>query len=547
MLSAIAARDFGFLAATDLASLLERNLNSWESLDRYRGHPYNWYDTTKRIPLTPRYISTADNGNLAAAFLTAQEGLRDIVQAPLFSPELSRGVVESVRMVEQSLARLQPRGARFVSPALDALESRLVALRRVATRVDGEYGWYTWAAQLDRQAERLPKLLDDVQKSLRLHATEFSTKFELLTSQIVGIKRDADAFLAWMRLLAPEARPASNSSEWQAAFTELSRTLSETISLNRICGLSHEFAPLIERLREAASSAAAGSIGPSPATEWLEEWTSELDRGVEQASLCRDRLDWLGRRYESLALEMDFTLLYNPQRRLFSVGFNLEEGQLDRAHYDLLASEARIASQVAIAKGDVEHRHWFQLGRAATEATPGHRGLLSWGGTMFEYLMPALVSRYVPGSLLERSCAAAVERQIAYGQQRRVPWGISESSFAALGANSDYHYQSFGVPGLGLKRGLSKDLVISPYSTALALAVRPAEACRQFPLPFEGRGRRPVGFLRSRRTIRLNACRKAIVASWSTHTWHIIKGCRWSRSPTRCSIIAYSGVSSVNR
>ena len=174
-------------------------------------------------------------------------------------------------------------------------------------------------------------------------------------------------------------------------------------------------------------------------------------------------------------MEMDFTLLYNPQRRLFSVGFNLEDGRLDRAHYDMLASEARIASLVAIAKGDTEHRHWFQLGRARDRNAPRPRGLLSWGGTMFEYLMPTLFSRYVAGSLLERSCDAAVERQIAYGRQRRVPWGISESAFAAQAANGDYHYQSFGVPGLGLKRGLGKDLVISPYSTALALPVRPAQ------------------------------------------------------------------------
>ncbi len=153
---------------------------------------------------------------------------------------------------------------------------------------------------------------------------------------------------------------------------------------------------------------------------------------------------------------------------------------MDRAHYDMLASEARIASLVAIAKGDAEHRHWFQLGRALTEALPGRVGLLSWGGTMFEYLMPHLFSPNVPGSLLERSCDAAVERQIAYGRQRRVPWGISESAFAAQAANGDYHYQSFGVPGLGLKRGLGKDLVISPYSTALALPIRPAAAVANF-------------------------------------------------------------------
>ncbi|MGE3239998.1 MAG: glucoamylase family protein [Pirellulales bacterium] len=472
VLSVLSARDFGFISINDLANSLERNLGSWERLDRYRGHPFNWYDTVTRQPLKPRYVSTADNGNLAAAFLTAREGLADIVGAPLFSAELAAGVVESVRLVEESLARLQPRGARFVSPALDALESRLVALRKAAsTRVESDLGWYAWADQLDKLAARLPKLLEDLQKALRLHATEFSTKFGLLTAHVAGIKQDADAFLPWLTPLVTEVAPAAESAEWRSAIQELTAQLSGPISLRRLSILLVELAPIFERLQVAATESTA---------PWLAGWLAELERSAEQASLSRERLEWLGRRYETLALEMDFTLLYNAQRRLFSVGYNLEEGQLDRAHYDLLASEARTASQVAIAKGDADHRHWFQLGRAVTEATHGHRGLLSWGGTMFEYLMPALVSRYVPGSLLERSCAAAVERQIAYGRQRRVPWGISESSFAALGANSDYHYQSFGVPGLGLKRGLSKDLVISPYSTALAVLVRPAEACANF-------------------------------------------------------------------
>jgi cyclic beta-1,2-glucan synthetase len=181
-----------------------------------------------------------------------------------------------------------------------------------------------------------------------------------------------------------------------------------------------------------------------------------------------------------MALEMDFSLVYNHQRRLFHVGYNLEDGKPDRAHYDLLASESRIASLIAIAKGDVDHRHWFQLGRALTRTGSGIKSLLSWGGTMFEFLMPALFTRDVEGSLLDQSCRAAVERQISYGRHRRVPWGISESAFAAQGTNSDYQYQSFGVPGLGLKQGLSKDLVISPYSTALAAMIDPAAAVRNF-------------------------------------------------------------------
>ena len=126
-------RNFGFVGVIDLVVLLERNLDNWESLDRYRGHPFNWYDTTTRTPLQPRYVSTADNGNLAASFLATAQGLNDVQDAPLFSSALADGVVDTVRLTEESLARLQPRGARFVSPALNALESRFAALRKAAS------------------------------------------------------------------------------------------------------------------------------------------------------------------------------------------------------------------------------------------------------------------------------------------------------------------------------------------------------------------------------------------------------------------------------
>lgn len=486
VLSAIAARDFGFISVIDLASALERNLDNWESLDRHRGHPFNWYDTTTRVPLQPRYISTADNGNLSAAFLAAHGGLRDVISAPVFSTELARGVIESVRLVEESLARLQPRGARFVSPALDALESRLAAIRKAATaKVSERFSWHAWASQLAEEAERLTTLVDDVQKALRLQVSEFAVKVRSLKSHVAGIKRDADEFLTWVCYLNIDELPKDGSAEWRHAIGGLLEQTSKSLNLSDIGELASHSSSVLEHLR---------SIAERTNEQWLSKCAAELQRCGEQAILCRERLRWLMQRYEALALEMDFTLLYNPQRRLFSVGFNLDEGQLDRAHYDLLASEARTASQVAIAKGDADHRHWFQLGRAVTEAGHGLRGLLSWGGTMFEYLMPVLLTEYVPGSLLECSCAAAVERQIAYGRQKRVPWGISESAFAALGANSDYHYQSFGVPGLGLKRGLSKDLVISPYSTALALAVKPSEACANFRYLAQEGSEGPWGF-----------------------------------------------------
>ncbi|MHB8992453.1 MAG: GH36-type glycosyl hydrolase domain-containing protein, partial [Chloroflexota bacterium] len=187
------------------------------------------------------------------------------------------------------------------------------------------------------------------------------------------------------------------------------------------------------------------------------------------------RLDRLIARVEGLADAMNLRFLYDPKRRLFTIGYNVSDRRFDSSYYDLLASEARIASLVAIARGDVPAEHWFALGRTFGKAQ-GHRVLFSWSGTMFEYLMPMLLTRSYRHTLLEEALREAVGLQVDYGRQQGVPWGISESAFAATDVNQIYQYQAFGVPGLGLKRGLADDLVVAPYATVLALAVAPEAA-----------------------------------------------------------------------
>jgi cyclic beta-1,2-glucan synthetase len=181
----------------------------------------------------------------------------------------------------------------------------------------------------------------------------------------------------------------------------------------------------------------------------------------------------------SLAGEMDFGFLLDRERRLLSIGYRVADGQLDPSCYDLLASEARLASFVAIAKGDVASRHWFRLGRAVTPIGPG-AALISWSGSMFEYLMPSLVMRAPAGSLLEQTARLVVRRQIAYGAELDVPWGVSESAYNVRDLELTYQYSNFGIPGLGLKRGLGENAVIAPYATALAAMVDPAAAARNF-------------------------------------------------------------------
>ncbi|MGB9194338.1 MAG: glucoamylase family protein, partial [Azonexus sp.] len=173
---------------------------------------------------------------------------------------------------------------------------------------------------------------------------------------------------------------------------------------------------------------------------------------------------------------MDYEFLFDKERHLLTIGYNVTERRVDSSYYDLLASEARLCNFVAIAQGQLPQESWFSLGRLLT-GTGGEPALLSWSGSMFEYLMPLLVMPNYENTLLDQTCKAAVARQIEYGKQRGVPWGVSESGYNTVDVHLNYQYRAFGVPGLGLKRGLAEDLVIAPYASALALMVAPEAAC----------------------------------------------------------------------
>ncbi len=221
---------------------------------------------------------------------------------------------------------------------------------------------------------------------------------------------------------------------------------------------------------------------PAAAVAWTRSLRAGLLRLSETATPgVAGRLTELAARCRALADEMPFGFLYDRTRQLFSIGYRVDDiegpGRLDPSYYDLLASEARLASFFAIARGDVPQRHWFRLGRSAVSIA-GTPVLLSWSATMFEYLMPTLLMRSFAGTLLETTNRVAVDRQIQYARLRGVPWGISESAYNVVDRHDTYQYKAFGVPGLGLKRGLADDLVVAPYASALALAIRPQAALR---------------------------------------------------------------------
>ncbi len=262
--------------------------------------------------------------------------------------------------------------------------------------------------------------------------------------------------------------------------------------------LAHQAATVVD-----IAQTLAGMGGDESCAEML-FWAQAAQRSIDSHRLdaaqtaeisqaLNRRLAALESDARAMAGAMEFGFLLNPDRKLLSIGYLVPENRLDTSCYDLLASEARLASFVAIAKGDIPSRHWFRLGRAVTPIEHG-AALISWSGSMFEYLMPSLVMRAPAGSLIEQTSRLIVRRQMTYGAELGLPWGISESAYNARDLELTYQYSNFGVPGLGLKRGLSENIVVAPYATALATMVEPAASARNFARLADAGARGRYGF-----------------------------------------------------
>ena len=251
-----------------------------------------------------------------------------------------------------------------------------------------------------------------------------------------------------------------------------------------LLGAAREYATDVEGGSQSEVLFWAGAVRDSVQSHLRDLTTTPPD---EWATIVH-RLSALALQAEGMVEAMDFRFLLDSSRRLFSIGYRVTDGTLDPSSYDLLASEARLASFIAIAKGDVSPKHWFLLGRSLTPVGRG-AALVSWSGSMFEYLMPLIVMRQPAQSLLDLTCRLVVGRQIRYGGERRVPWGVSESAYNVRDVQLTYQYSGFGVPGLGLRRGLFEDVVVAPYATALAAMVDPKGALANFAR--FGRSRRP--------------------------------------------------------
>ena len=463
LLSAVTAYDLGYITVDGLAERTSRTLTTMTGMERFRGHFYNWYDTTTLDPLRPTYVSTVDSGNLAGHLLALRVALLEATERPLFGPELLAGIADTARLALEDIAAV-----RVPEAATDDRAEMRTALEETVRRITldtppvnlGE--WRSLLGALDSLTfplrERAGRMEATGEGDARLALVANSVR--AVCDLISGAIDTLDACAPW----ATEVLTATGSHDG-----EPDRALEPLLGhVPSLAGLAEGLAGALEAL---------DGIGASDSQDAA--WATRVATGIRQARqhtvtlLARMRLS------ADIAREMwehtDFAMLFDEHRLLFSIGFNTAEGRLDDSYYDMLASECRLASFLAIAKGDVPQEHWFRLGRAVTR-TEGGAALVSWSASMFEYLMPLLVMKTWPDTLLDRTYRNVVRRQVQYGRQRGVPWGVSESAFNAKDVELTYQYQAFGVPGLGLKRGLSADIVVAPYATVLALMVAPRES-----------------------------------------------------------------------
>lgn len=437
LLANLAAHDFGYSTTTELLQRTGNTLSTMEKLDRYFGHFYNWYDTQSLRPLHPRYISSVDSGNLAGHLLTLRQGLLALKNKKIVHPGVMDALHDTLRVTIASDPQEHASILRFKKVFEENPGAESLSLKGIKNRLE------SLMRELTDATDRLPK---EGRSSLSKWATSLIRDFNKIIDEI-------DFLAPWISINIPDKYKSL-------------KFLNEIPTLEQLASADKDIRLQWEELRAEATPEEIRT---------LTELVNAHDLASQRA---RERIGTL----ESLAVQctefadMEYNFLYDSSQHLLAIGYNVDDHHRDASYYDLLASEARLCSFVAIAQGKLPQENWFALGRRLTTAD-NIPVLLSWSASMFEYLMPTLVMPSYENTLLDETCKGTVKRHIEYAKQQNIPWGISESCYNVVDASLTYQYKAFGVPGLGFKRGLGLDLVIAPYATVLALMVDPEAAC----------------------------------------------------------------------
>ena len=469
-----AAYEFGFLTLSDFATATLGTLNTYERLEKQRGHIYNWYDIETLKPIPPFTISTVDSGNLTASLYTLQTGALDLLKRPLLE-------IDTFTALEQTLSD-PPKMAAEDADATSHPDGPGAAAMRTHVRF--------LIQQTAAPSPSTPVETDLSSASREIwFARELSNRRSAMS---IFVQNYAPWFLPQFEAIF--ALPQLSEAEDQHI-----PTLHQAAGY--AAGLDSRIADVLPSLPSdsplAASAASLRSLLLETAQR-LKQLTNDIATIAAEAERHAD------------AMHYDF--LFVESRQLLSIGYDGAAHELHSACYDLLASEARIASFIAVAKGDIPQQSWFRLDRSHIMVN-GHPALLSWTGTMFEYMMPALWMRTFPNTLISRSLESAV--RIQRDHVRNIPWGISESGYAKRDPQGRYGYQAWGIPKLALKYGAEDGPVISPYSTFLALSVLRKDAIANLRRMAAMNWMGPYGFYEAADYI--HTSQPELVRSWMAH------------------------------
>lgn len=447
LMAIMSAKDLGYFGLSQMSQLIDKTISVVESLGKWNGHLFNWYDTNSLKPMEPVYVSTVDSGNLAGYLITLRQGLKASLDETLMERRFVDGIEDTLSC-----------GGKAGLAAL----TRLRASSLYQTQTFDISNWN--------------RLLIDVGNEVK---TEQNRKIVWLTkteSMIQKFKQDMSDFRPEIEYLETITRILNTEHLGEQDYTRLIQLSSLLVSNGTIAQLSemHTSAKSLIDLWQKQIS-----VLNDEQSLILNEWLTSLYDALIQADLrlqeLTDGVVSLIQRITTLLDEMSFTELFDKKKQLFSIGYNLMDNKLTNSYYDLLTSEARQTSYICIARGEIPPTHWFRMGRVLT-IIDHYKGLISWTGTMFEYLMPLLIMKTYKHTLLDETYSFVIKSQKKYAKQRETPWGTSESGFNALGINLEYQYKAIGIPWLGLKRGLVEDVVVAPYATFLALMVDPKSA-----------------------------------------------------------------------
>src|SRR5215203_1870949 len=436
LLANLAAYDFGYIGGREMAERCNYTLSTMKRMERYDGHFYNWYDTLSLMPLHPKYVSTVDSGNLVGHLLTLRQGLLAQPKEPLFKKTVYEGLLTTLEVVREN-------SGKHLAEEIQKIEALLYA-----AFTDNNNS----LSHARKYFHELSVLINDL--SLIDGYSQVKKWISRLSVQLEKIHDDLFELVPWINLLPVPAN-----------FENLG-VLDDIPSLHTIRDHS-QFLATINTYQQNDNDDAND--------QWLTKMRECILKAGAVATERIHLVDQLARQCEKFG-DVEYDFLYERSTNLLRIGYNVDEQRKDNSYYDLLASEARLGIYVAISQGKLPQESWFALGRLLTNSG-GDPILLSWSGSMFEYLMPQLIMPVYENTLLYQTNIATVNRQIEYAEQRNVPWGISESGYNSVDAHMNYQYRAFGVPGLGLKRGLEEDIVIAPYASMLALTVSPVKAC----------------------------------------------------------------------